>query len=67
VELINLIVERIHEAIRENKPVSYVHLDSHERGVIAPVMVYRAEFGQRVPTIHGLEIRRGLGGVAISG
>jgi hypothetical protein len=30
-------------------------------------MVFRVERGRHVPTIYGLEIRPGLGGVEISG
>jgi len=66
--LLCLIAERIMENHRELKPpVRYVHLNASERGAIAPRMVFREERGRRVPSIFGLEIRAGIGGVQLSG
>jgi hypothetical protein len=65
--LLNLIVDRIRETIREGKPVEYIHLDSNERGIVAPVMVLRLEHGKRTRSVLGYEIRPGIGGVSVSG
>ena len=65
--LLCLIGERIWETVRDGKPFRYVHLDSSERGAIAPCLVFRLERGRRTPMVYGLEIKHGPGGVVISG
>jgi len=65
--LLSLIGERIWETVREGKPFRYVHLDSFERGAIAPYLVFRLDRGRRTPTVFGMEIKPGPGGVVISG
>ncbi len=66
-ELLNAIVERVSENIREGKPSRYIHLNSVERGIVAPVLVFRLQWDRRVPTVLGLEIKPGIGGVFVTG
>jgi hypothetical protein len=65
--LLCFIGERIWATVRDGKPFRYVHLDSSERGAIAPCLVFRLERGRRTPMVFGLEIKPGPGGVVISG
>ena len=65
--LLCLIGERIWETVRDGKSFRYVHLDTFERGAIAPCLVYRLGGGRRTPMVYGLEIKPGPGGVVISG